>query len=181
VRLSTVAKETCQRMDFKSACRNRLAATLGLCLAVLPAFRAAQQPFDQHELAAYRLSEPVYYRFAHATRLIVEASRKDPRLAQAPLFTKQVMVSGDVMEGAATLQTRLEQEPAFRTALFAAEIDAREYTMFALALFAARLAHGFVKAGLIHVMPDTVAGENVAFVDAHQLEIGALFRELGVE
>jgi hypothetical protein len=34
---------------------------------------------------------------------------------------------------------------------------------------------------LIHVMPDTVAGENVAFVDAHQLEIGALFRELGVE
>jgi hypothetical protein len=168
-------------MDFKSACRNRFARALGVSLAVLAVSPAAQQPFDQHELAAYRLADPVYRRFVHATRLIVAASRKDPRLEQAPLFTKQVMVSGDVLEGAASLHARLEQEPAFRTALFAAEIDAREYTMFALTLFAARLAHGFVKAGLIHVMPDSVAGGNVAFVEANQQEIVALFQELGVE
>ena len=85
------------------------------------------------------------------------------------------------MEMAALLQARLEKSPPFRSALFAAEIDANEYTMFALALFAARLAHGFVKAKLIHVMPDGVAGGNVAFVDAHQVEIGALFTEIGVE
>src|SRR5262245_52222993 len=136
-------------MDVRSTCCHQFAAVLGLCLAVLAASPAAQQPFDQQELAAYRLADPVYNRFAHATRLIVAASRKEPRLEEAPLFTKQVMVSGDVLEGAASLQTRLEQEPAFRAALFAADIDAREYTMFALALFAARLAHGFVKAGLI--------------------------------
>ena len=160
--------------------RSRRAAAIGVCLALLPA-SAAAQPFDRHELAAYRLTEPVFKRFAHATHLIAQASRKDARLAQTPLFTMQVTVSGDVMEGAALLQARLEQEPAFRNALFAAETDAKEYTMFALALFAARLADGFVKAKLIHVMPDGVAGGNVAFADAHRAEIGALLSELGVK
>ena len=156
-------------------------SALAFCLAVLQAAAAAQQPFDQKELAAYRLTEPVYNRFAHAARLIAAASRTDPRLKETPLFTKQVAVSGDVSEMATIVYARVEQEPAFRNALFAAEIDAREFTAFALALFAARLAHGFVKAGLIYVMPDGVAGGNVAFVEAHQGEIGALFEELGVE
>jgi hypothetical protein len=167
-------------MDFRSTSRNGLAA-LGFSLAILPAFAAAQQPFNQKELAAYRLTEPVYMRFAHAARLISAASRKEPRLEQAPLFTKQIALSGDILEMAALLRARLEEEPAFRTALFAAEIDAHEFTTFALALFAARLAHGFVKAGLIHVMPDGVAGGNVAFAEAHRVEIGALFAEIGIE
>ena len=154
---------------------------IGCCLAVFPAFGAAQGLFDQKELAGYRLTEPVYRRFAHAARLIAAASRKEPRLEQAPLFTKQIAVSGDTLPMAAMLHARLEQEPAFRSALFAAEIDAREFTTFAMALFGARLAHGFVKAGLIHVMPDGVAGGNVAFAEAHQVEIGALFAEIGVE
>jgi hypothetical protein len=154
---------------------------LGFCVAALPASTATQAPFDQHQLVEYRLTEPVFKRFAHATRVIAAASRKEPRLEQSPLFTKQVMVSGDVMEGATELHARLEQEPAFRDALFAADIEAREFTMFALTLFAARLGQGFVKAGLIHVMPDTVAGGNVAFAEAHQGEIAALFADLGIK
>jgi hypothetical protein len=165
----------------RSICRAWLAWALAFWLAVLPASTTAQQPFDQQELADYRLTAPVYARFSHAARLIAEASRKDPRLEQAPLFTKQIAVSGDVLEMASLLHGRLEREQAFQTALFAAEIDAREFTMFALALFAARLAHGFVKAKLIHVMPDGVAGGNVAFVEAHQADVGALFSELGLE
>ena len=168
-------------MTLRSICRNGLVGTLGFWLAVLPAFAAAQQPFDQKALAAYRLTEPVYLRFAHAARLITAASRKEPRLERAPLFTKQFAVSGDVLEMAALLSARLDQEPAFRSALFAAEIDAHEFTTFALALFAARLADGFVKAHLIHVMPDGVPGGNVAFVEAHEAEIRALFAEIGVE
>jgi len=168
-------------LDCRSTCRNCLAAALGFCLAFLPAFAAAQRPFDQKELARYRLTEPVYKRFAHAARLITAASRNQPRLERAPLFTKQIAVSGDALEMAALLDARLEQEPAFASALFAAEIDAREFTTFALALFAARLAHGFVKADVIHVMPDSVAGGNVAFAEAHQAEIGALFAEIGLE
>jgi hypothetical protein len=168
-------------MDFRSTGRNWVAGALGCCLALLPSFAAAQQAFDQKELAAYRLTEPVYLRFAHAARLITAASKKDPRLEQAPIFTKQIAVSGDILEMATLLSTRLDEEPAFRSALFAAEIDAHEFTTFALALFAARLAHGFVKAGLIHVMPDGVAGGNVAFAEAHQVDIGTLFAEMGVE
>jgi len=168
-------------MDFRSTCRKGLAAAVASSVAILPPLAAAQQPFNQKELAAYRLSEPVYLRFAHAARIIAEASRKDPRLEQAPLFTKQIAVSGDILEMAALLSARLEEEPAFRSALFAAEIDAHEFTTFALALFAARLAQGFVKAKLIYVMPDTVAGGNVAFAEAHNVEIGALFAEMGIE
>lgn len=168
-------------MDFSSTGRRWLAGALGFCVAILPAPAAAQQPFDQKELAAYRLTEPVYKRFAHAARLIAAASRQEPRLEQAPIFTKQIAVSGDVLEMATLLNTRLEEELAFRSALFAAQIDSREFTTFALALFAARLAHGFVKAGLIHVMPDGVAGGNVAFAEAHQADIGSLFKEIGVE
>jgi hypothetical protein len=168
-------------MDFGSICRKGLAAALGLGLAIFPAVAAAQQPFDQKALAAYRLTEPVYMRFAHAARLIAAASRKDPRLEEAPLFTKQIAVSGDILEMAALLRARLDAEPAFRSALFAAEIDAHEFTTFALALFAARLALGFVEAKLIHVMPDGVAGGNVAFVEAHQADIEALFAEMGVQ
>jgi hypothetical protein len=159
-----------------------LAATLAFCVAGFPSPANAQQrPLDRQELATYRLTEPVYERFAHAARLIAAASRNDARLSQTPLFTKEIAITGDVLEGAATLQSRLEQEPAFRDALFAAEIDGREFTTFALALLGARLALGFVQAKLIYVMPDGVAGGNVAFVEAHQADIKALFAELGIE
>jgi hypothetical protein len=168
-------------MDFRSTCRNMLAGTLGLCLAATPVTAAVQRPFDQPELAAYRLTEPVYKRFAHAARLIADASRKQPRLEQSPLFTKEIAVSGDLPEMAAALQARLEQEPAFAGALFAAQIDAREFATFALVLVGAHLAHGFREAGLIHVMPGGIPADNVAFVEAHQVDIGALFAELGVE
>jgi hypothetical protein len=151
-----------------------LAQILAWWMAVLPSSAAFQRPIDQKELAAYALTEPVYTRFAHAVRLVAAASRNDPRLAATPLFTKEIAVTGDVVEAAAVLQSRLEQEQAFRNALFAAEVDAREFTTFALALLAARLAHGFLKAGLIYVMPDTVAGRNVAFVAAHEAEMEAL-------
>src|SRR5688572_10886495 len=109
-------------MDFRSTYRNWLAGALGFYLGVLPAFAQVQQPFDQTDLARYRLTEPVYQRFAHAARLITAASRKEPRLEQPPLFTKQFAVSGDVLEMAASLHARLEQEPAFISALFAADI-----------------------------------------------------------
>jgi len=167
-------------MEIRSNRGTPFTQALALGMVLLQA-SAAAQPFDQKELAAYQLTEPVYTRFAHAARLIAAAARNDPRLAEAPLFTKEIAVTGDVLEVAALLQSRLEQEAAFRDALFAADLDAREFTMFAIALFGARLAVGFVKAKLIYVMPDGVAGRNVAFVEAHQADIKTLFAELGIE
>ena len=171
-------------MNPRPTCRIWLAGALGLFIAARPAVATvvtAQGPVEQKELAAYRLTGPVYERFAHGARLIVAASRKEPHLKEAPLFTKEIAVSGNAVKMAALLQARVEQEPAFRSALFAADIDAREFTLFALALFGARLAHGMVQAGLIHVMPKSVAGANVAFAAAHDVEIGALFAQMGIE
>jgi hypothetical protein len=154
-----------------------------LVLVVLAA--AVPQPaapsIDSKELAEYRLTRPVFQRFQRATRLILTATRADPRFATAPLFTKEIAVSGDAPAMAAALQQRLEREPALAGALFAADLDAREYTKFALALFAARLAHGFIKSGVLRRVPPGPPSDNVAFIETHRPEILALLKEMGVE
>lgn len=136
---------------------------------------------DSQELAEYRLTRPVFQRFQRATRLMLTATRADPRFAKAPLFTKEIAVSGDAPAMAAVLQQRLEREPALAGALFAADLDAREYTKFALALFAARLAHGFIESGVLRRVPPGPPADNVAFVEAHRTEVLALLKEMGLE
>ena len=133
------------------------------------------------EIAEYRLTPPAFARFEHASTLISAAIRDDPRFIKNPLFTHEVAVSGDLDDSAAQLEARLRSEPALDGALVTARITAREYTTFALALIAARLAHGFVKSGVLRGVPAGVAADNVAFVDAHQAAIIDLLKRLGVE
>jgi hypothetical protein len=52
---------------------------------------------------------------------------------------------------------------------------------FALAMVAARLAHGFVKTGVIRRVPDGAAAANVAFVEAHEAQITSLLADLGID
>ncbi|MGH9175390.1 MAG: hypothetical protein ACRD1H_13585, partial [Vicinamibacterales bacterium] len=137
--------------------------------------------FTAKELADYRLSLPVFEQFDHASRLIAAATRDDPNLAENPLFTREVSVLGDAPVMAAELEARLRSAPALAAALRAADISARDYTKFALSLFAARLAHGFVKSGALRIVPPGVATDNVAFVEAHQVEIAAVLQLLGLE
>jgi hypothetical protein len=120
-------------------------------------------------------------RFAHATRLITAATSRDPRFEHDPLVTRDISVSGDAAEMATALQKRLDNEPALAGALFAADVSARDYAAFAIVLFGARLAHGFVKSGALRRVPPGVAAENVAFVEAHAAEISALLKQLGLE
>ena len=143
--------------------------------------QTSQRPFDAKELADYRLTTPMLKRFAHATRLIVAATSHDPRFERDPLVTRDISVSGDAAEMATALHQRLDAEPALAGALFAADVSARDYAAFAIALFGARLAHGFVKSGAMRRVPAGVATENVAFVEAHIAEISALLKQLGLE
>lgn len=137
--------------------------------------------FTVEELAQYRLRLSVFKQFEHASQLIAAAARSDPQLAERPLFTREVLLDGDAPVVAAELAARLTGEPRFGEALGAAKISAEEYTRFALALFAARLAHGFVSSGALRRVPAGAPAENVAFVGAHQAEIGAVLKVLGVE
>lgn len=139
------------------------------------------QPFDARSLADYRLTEPVLKRFAHATRVLTNVMQADARFEREPLITREISVSGDAPEMAAALQQRLDQEPALAAALFAADISAHEYATFAIALFAARLAQGFVKSGAMRRVPAGVAADNVAFVAAHERDIAALLKQLNLE
>lgn len=151
-------------------------------LAILPVQTPAAPPeIDAQELSAYRLRGAVFERFQRATRLIVAATRNDVRFQQSPLFSREVTLSGEAVEMAIALQRRLEQEPVLAGALFAADLDPREYAKFALTLFAARLAHGFLESGVLRRVPPGTAAENVAFVEAHEDAIAALLRDIGLE
>ena len=151
----------------------------GVSLARRPTLSA--QVFDSRELSDYRLTEPVFKRFAHATRLLADAMARDPRFSREPLITREISVEGDAVEMANALRSRLDADASLSTALFAADISSREYAAFAIALFAARLASGFVKSGAMRRVPAGVATENVAFIATHEKEVAALMKQLRLE
>lgn len=147
---------------------------------VLLAIVAAQPPIAATDLATYRLTRPAFDRFAHATRLIQAALKQRPEAA-APLFDREVAVTGEATEMAAGVQKRLEADPVLSGALFAAGIDAREYTTFALTLFGARLAHGFVRSGALRYVPAGPPRDNVAFIEANERDVAATLVLLELE
>ena len=135
---------------------------------------------DAESVAAYRLTRPVFARFEAASRRIAAVTRDAPRYANAPLFSREVAMLGDVRAVAAGLQARLQNDPALAGALTAAKITAREYTTFAIALIAARLAQGFVAAGVLRNVPPGPTSENVAFVTEHEVAVSSVLADLGV-
>jgi hypothetical protein len=141
---------------------------------------SAQAPINVYDLADYRLSPETFQQFVQASRLIGEITRRDTAFTYAPLFTKEVALSGDAPAMAAGLVARLDNHPGLITALQAAKLTSREYTKFAIALLAAHMAHGFVKAGVLQRVPAGAPTHNVDFVEAHESEVTAVLAELGV-
>jgi hypothetical protein len=158
-----------------------LALLLSSTLLILSATPPQAPAYTVKEIAGYRLTGPVFDRFRQASHLIAEAIRKDPKLADNPPFTRDVAVLEDVVVAASALDARLREEPALAAALQTSRMTAREYTTFALALFAARLAHGFVQSGAMRFVPEGIARDNVAFVETHERAVAAVLRDLGVE
>ena len=150
-------------------------------VVLLSASPSAQTEFGVTEIAEYRLANDVFVRFDRASRLIAAAVRADARFAREPLFTKEILLSGDVLPMAVSLEARLRNEPAFAAAFLAADLTPHEYTKFVVSLVAARLAHGFVKSGVLRSVPAGVHADNVMFVEAHLAEITAVMKALGVD
>jgi len=168
------------RSLLQTPLRRLVAVLLGLCLCS-PLAARSQPAFDARQLANYRLTLPVFLRFAHATRLLAAQMRTDSRFERDPLFSRDVSVAGDAVEMDTTLRTRLDQDATLAAALFAADISAHEYATFALALLGARLAHGFLESGAMRLVPPGVAADNVAFVREHLPAIRAALIQLGLE
>ena len=154
---------------------------IALAVLLLAAVLSAQTEFGVTEISDYRLDAAVFARFDRASRLIGAATRADSRFDRAPLFTKEILLSDDVLAAAMALEARLRSEPALAGAFFAADLTPHEYTKFVLALAAARLAHGFVKSGVIRRVPPGVHADNVTFVDAHLTDIAAVMKAFGVD
>jgi hypothetical protein len=140
----------------------------------------AQAPIDVYELADYRLTTEVFERFLRATQRISTVTREDSGFTYAPLFTKDVALSGDAVAEVAGLVARLENHPGLAAALSAANITPREYAKFALTLIVAHLAHGFLTSGVLPRVPEGAPTINVAFVKAHDAEVASALAALGI-
>jgi hypothetical protein len=140
----------------------------------------AQAPIDVYELADYRLTTDVFERFLQATERIATVTREDSAFTYAPLFTKDVALSGDAVAEVKGLVARLENHPGLAAALSAANITSREYAKFALTLIVAHLAHGFLTSGVLPRVPEGAPTNNVAFVKAHDSEVITVLATLGI-
>jgi hypothetical protein len=147
--------------------------------AITPAVEA-QAPIDISELADYQLTAEVFERFVLATRRVEAFARDDAALIYAPLFTRDVALSGDVVAAASSLVARLENHPGLAAALEASNITPREYAKFAITLVAAHFAHGFVKAGVMRGVPPGAPSVNVEFVKTHESDVNATVASLGI-
>ena len=154
---------------------------IAVAVLLVATVTSAQAEFGVTEIADYRLDAGVFAQFTRASHLIAAATRADPRFNSAPLLTKEILLSDDVLAAAMGLEARLRNEPALAGAFFAADLTPHEYTKFVLALAAARLAHGFVKSGVLRRVPEGVHADNVNFVDAHLADIAAVMKEIGVD
>jgi hypothetical protein len=159
-------------------------ATPFLVVAAIAALAApsvsAQTAIDRYELADYRLTADVFERFVKASTRIAEIAANDASFADAPLFTKDVALSGDAVVEAEGLVARLERHSGLAAALDAATITPREYAKFAIALVGAHLAYNFVKAGVLKRVPSGAPTTNVEFVKAHDADVTAALESLGI-
>jgi len=155
---------------------------LASLLAVSPRALIAQQaPFTVYDLADYRLTQQVFDQFVQASARIADITEHDPAFRYAPLFTKDVALSGDATVVAQGLAARLENHPGLAAAVADAKLTPREYAKFAISLVAAHLAHGFVKAGVLQRVPDGAPTINVDFVKTHEADVTAVLARLGVQ
>lgn len=154
-----------------------LVAQFALATAAL---NAQQASIDVYDLADYRLTTPIFEQFVAASTRIADITRHDDAFRYAPLFTRDVALSGDAPAMAQGLAARLENHPGVSAALAGAKITPREYAKFAIALVAAHLAHQFVKTGVIQKLPEGAPTINVDFVKAHEAEVTAVLSDLGV-
>jgi len=115
--------------------------TVALCVAaatlLMAALAHAQAPVDVYELADYRLTTEVFERFVQASSRVADVTRDDASFTYAPLFTKDVALSGDAVAAVTGLVARLEHHAALAASLDSAKITPREYAKFAITLIAA--------------------------------------------
>ena len=140
----------------------------------------AQTTIDGYELADYRLTSEVFDRFVQANGRIAEIARTDPLFRYAPLFTKDVALSGDAVVQASGLMARLENHAGLLAALDAVKLTPREYAKFAISLVGAHLAYNFMKAGVLPRVPPGAPTINVDFVKAHEADVTTTLESLGI-
>jgi hypothetical protein len=141
---------------------------------------ARQSAIDLYDLADYRLTQQVFDQFVQASTGVADITQHDEAFRYAPLFTRDVALSGDAPAMAQGLAARLENHQGLAATLASAKITPREYAKFAIALVGAHLAHEFVKAGVLQKVPAGAPTINVDFVNAHESEVTAVLGKLGV-
>jgi hypothetical protein len=148
---------------------------------LVPDQQADRGTIDRRELAEYHLTTADFEQFRDASQRIAIVTAQDASFQAQPLFSREIVQSGDVIEASAALEARLRGHAGLSGALKAANMSARDYTKCALTLVAARLALGFLDSGVLKTVPRGAAADNVAFVRKHRTLVDDLLKELAIE
>ena len=129
------------------------------CLALPPVASVQADPeADNREVASYRLTEPALAKYADATHRLAAALAESPPPCE------------DAEDNSlSAMAARLDAVPGASAALSDAGMASREYIVFGLATFQAGMGAWALTAGGGE-LPPGVAGENVAFYQAHEAE-----------
>lgn len=155
--------------------------TAHLLLAKAQISSTPRSSIDVYDLADYRLTPDVFDQFVQASGRVADITSHDATFRYAPLFTKEVAVSGDAPAMASGLVARLENHTGLSAALQSANITPREYAKFAISLVAAHMAHQFITAGVLKRVPEGAPTINVEFVKSHESAVAAVLAQLGIQ
>jgi hypothetical protein len=151
---------------------------LVMVMAMLPAGLFAQKASsegerDEAELRQYRLTMPKIRQWAAATLAFAKEVEKDPALAAK-------IKNSDEPEPKtlADFATRINKEPRLAAAIAAANLNPREYATLTLSYFPAMFAYGLKKQGAIKELPKDILPENLALIEANEVELTRLNKEL---
>jgi hypothetical protein len=131
---------------------------------------------DVKELRAYRLTMPKVKQMAAATLAYAQAQR-DPR-AQARRQREKNPADDVEPKTLGDMARRIEREPDLADAIRAAGLTTREYSLLTLSYFNAVFALNMKKDGTIKELPPDILPENIAFIQANEAELNAIFAQL---
>ena len=116
---------------------------------------------EEREINAYRLTKAKITQFGQATKNLLQAFEKNPKLFDTPAAAKQEKTLANMIEVTNSI-------PAAKKAIEDAGLTARDYWMFQMAMVYAGTGNMVLKSG--GQLPEGFSKENVEFYRANEAE-----------
>ena len=148
---------------------NRFVLAIAIALCSVGLVFADISKDEEREINAYRLTKAKIAQFGQATKNLLQAFEKNPRLFDNPAGSKEEKTITGMINVTNSI-------PAAKKAIEDAGMTARDYWMFQMAMLYAGTGNMVLKSG--GQLPDGYSKENVDFYRANEAEFMKLDRDL---